>query len=100
MVELIHLRNKIQNINENDSKNENEEDQLKSKCKILISFKNIISNLEIINEYMKVLRTKGSSLPIKITIKILINDNKPYLRYYLNKMDVDFKEIRDFFIQC
>ena len=62
MEELIHLKNKIYNVKENDddkSKNNvkiNDNDKLKSKCKILIDFKNIISNLETINKYMNILR--------------------------------------------
>ena len=95
--ELIHLKNKIQIKNEFDYKIEKDDDKLKSKCKILIFFKNMISNLEIINEYMNVLRTKGSSLPIKITIKVRIQNNVPTIIYYLDKKkNVQFEEIRNF----
>jgi hypothetical protein len=48
---------------------ENEKDVLKIKRETLLFFKNIITNLEIINEYMKDLRIKGSSLPIEIILK-------------------------------
>ena len=94
--ELIHLKNRISIKNENENKKEKEDDKLKSKYKILLFFKNIISNLEIIIEYMNVLRIKGSSLPIKISIKIKIEDNKPSAIYYLGDGLTDFKNIRDF----
>ena len=91
MEELIHLKNQIYIKNE-----ENEDDIIKSKCKILSFFKNTISNIEIINEYMIVLRTKGSSLPIKITIKISIKDKEPNIKYYLGEDKRDFEEIRNY----
>ena len=102
MEELIHLKNKIYNVKENDddkSKNNvkiNDNDKLKSKCKILIDFKNIISNLETINKYMNILRSKGSSLPIKITITIKTENNKLDIKYCLDKNVMDFEDIRDF----
>ena len=94
--ELIHLKNKIPIKDENENKKDKEDDKLKSKYKILLFFKNLISNLEIIIEYMNVLRNKGSSLPIKISIKIKIEDNKPSTIYYLGDEVTDFKHIRDF----
>ena len=90
--ELIHLKNKIHNENVKGS----EDDSIKSKCTILVFFKEIISNLEMINEYMNILRTKGSSLPIKISIKINIRDNKPTIKYYLADNQTEFNKIRDF----
>ena len=41
---------------------------------------------------MKVLRTKVSSLPIKITIKITMKN----VEYYLGEKIVDFENIRNF----
>ena len=94
MEELIHLKNKIhyENIKED------EDDGMKPKRKILIFFKNIISNIEIINEYMEVLRTKGSSLKIRIRIELQIkkNEQEPIVNYYLEGNQMDFKSIRDF----
>ena len=97
--ELIHLKNKIHNENIKG----NEDDKIKAKCKILIFFKNLVSNLEIINEYMDVLRTKGSSLPIKISIKINKiedkehkEDSEPTIKYFLADKLMEFKDIRDF----
>ena len=97
--ELIHLKNKIY-INYGNDKNDSHEDLLKYKCKILNFFKNIISNLEIIIEYMKFLRRKGSSLPIKISIKLSIKDKEPSIRYYLENQVHTFKEIRDFLFKA
>ena len=55
-------------------------------------FKKVISNLEIIINYMKDLRAKGSSLPIAIIIKI----NDENIEYYLGEQLKKFKEIREF----
>jgi len=61
MEELIHLKNQIHIKNVEN----NEDNIIKSKCKILSFFKSTISNIEVINGYMIVLRTKGSSLQLK-----------------------------------
>ena len=104
--ELIHLKNKIHLQNENgknkrpeDSLNP-EEKKLKSKCEILKFFKEIMYHLEIVNEYMKVLRAKGSSLPIKISIKTSIQKNIPSAKYYLDGKKKEFEEIRDFLFKA
>lgn len=55
---------------------ENEDDIIKYKCKVLIEYKNLISNLEVINEYIGILRSKGICLQIKITIEISLNEKK------------------------
>ena len=110
MDELIHLKNKIQikNEEENESEDENksgdkkedEDDIIKSKCRLLNFFKKTISNLEIINNLMKVLRKKGSSLPIKITIQITTENNKPSLVYYLGGTKTDIQEIKDYLFKA
>ena len=97
--ELIHLKNKIYINNENE-KNDFHEDFLKDKFKILNFFKKNISNLEIINEYMKILRVKGSSLPIKIRIKFNMKDKELYIKYYLEEQIHTFEEIRDFLLNA
>jgi len=98
--ELIHLKNKIhiKRENENDKKEiKNSEDKkLNSKCKILNFFKDVVTNLEIINGHMRVLRMKGSSLPIKISIMTSIKDNEPTIKYYLDGKETEFIYIRDF----
>ena len=95
MEELIHLKNQIHIKNEKS----NEEDTIKQKCKILLFFKDAISKLELINSYMIVLREKGSSLPIKITIKINIPDKEPIIKYYLGEDKKTFEEIRDYLLE-
>ena len=97
MEELIHIKNQIHIKNEKEN---NDDDTIKSKCKILIFFKEIISNLEVINDYMNVLRTKGSSLPIKISIKISIKYKEPTIEYYLGKEKSDFEDIRKFLFEA
>ena len=49
MEKLIHIKNKIHVKNLGV-----EEDIIKSKCKILLFFKGLVSNLEVINEYMNI----------------------------------------------
>ena len=93
--ELIHLKNQIHIKNEDN----NEDDIIKSKCKILSFFKDTMSNIEVINGYMIVLRTKGSSLPIKITIKINIQDKGPSIKYYLGEDKKDFVDIRKYLFE-
>ena len=117
MKELILLKNKLHNINENEKeklkennnttsailKDPNEE--MKKKRKNLLFFKKIITNLElIVNEYMRALRNKGSSLPIKIMIKI----NKDNIRYFLGDKETYLEKenpkekdgIKDFLIKA
>ena len=82
----------ISNMEKEDSKakiNEN----IKEKSKTLNIFKDLINNLENINEFMKVLRVKGSSLPIEITIQI---SNMKDIKYYLGSKEKQLKEIIDF----
>ena len=94
--QLYHLKNRayIENITEF------EDEIIKNKYKILLFFQKIISNLEIINEHMKVLREKGSSLPIKISIKIKIKNKEPFMKYFLDDNLIDFEQIRDFLINA
>ena len=93
MEDLILLKNQIHIKNEIGS---NEDDIIKYKCKILLFFKDIISKLEIIISYMNILRRKGSSLPIKIIIKINIKNKESTVEYHLDKYKKDFEEIREF----
>ena len=98
MANLINIKNQIHIKKEKESK-EDEDDIIKYKCKVLIEYKNIISNLEVINEYMGVLRKKGSSLPIKITLQISLNVEKkelPKVEYWLGKEKKEYEDIRDF----
>jgi hypothetical protein len=72
---LIDIKNQI-HIKKQKEDIEDEDDIIKYKCKILNKYKNTISNLEEIIGYMKILRTKGSSLPIKITVNISLKEKK------------------------
>ena len=118
---LIHLKNKITIKDENKNKNEtetndkdkiissndesetnanlleNENDKIKKKRQQLLNFKNVILNLEIIMEYMKDLRTKGSSLPIEINIQIK-DMNK--ISYDLNDKLDNFNDIKNFLLNA
>ena len=95
---LKDLKNRIYIKKENIFQKENNEEKIifHSKSEILIFFRNIISNLEIIMECMNVLRNKGSSLPITITLKIDIKNNKQSIIYYLEDKEESFEEIKCF----
>jgi hypothetical protein len=93
MNDLIHLKNQIQLNNEIEN---TEDEMLKSKCKILLFFKDTISKLEIIIAYMNILRKKGNSLPIEIQIKINIINHEPKIKYMLGKYNKEFEEIKEF----
>ena len=113
MEDLIKIKNKIPPKTESEnnkidkkakdssenSNNEKEEpkakisENIKEKSKILNIFKDLINNLENINEYMKVLRVKGSSLPIEITIEI---SNLKDIKYFLGSKEKQLDEILDF----
>ncbi len=55
----------------------NVNDKMRIKHKNLLFFKKIMTNIKLIfNEYMNSLRNEGSSLPIKIMIKIKNNEIK------------------------
>ena len=59
----------------------------------MLFFKELIKNIEIINNEMNSLRTKGSSLPIKIVINI----NCPKVKYKLKDEDnIQFENIKNF----
>ena len=90
---LLALKNKIPPLS---PKGENDgNDKIKLKHEKLLFFKDIISNLETIIEYMKVLRAKGSSLKIKICIKVEKMDK---IKYELGNEEVSFKYIRNYLI--
>ena len=88
--ELIHLKNKIHIKPSKETEEPNDEYQ--KKCFKLNFFKNIISNLEVIYEYIKELRIKGSNLPILISIQIKF----PNKEYFLNNKSTEFEKIRQF----
>ena len=128
MDELIHLKNKINIIpketkkKEKDKKKEEqtlcdteisakkveeknvinevkENDLLKKKSEKLLSFKNLITNMEIIYENMQILRNKGNNLPIDI--KITINyDKKKEEEYYLDGEESSFDIIEKFLLEA
>ena len=100
MDELINLKNKIYTKNIKVKDEDNNNDILKIKIQKLIFLKTAISNLEIIIEYINDLRNKGSSLPIKINIKINTKNIKSTIKYYLNDKEESFKEIKKFLLNC
>ena len=80
--ELISLKNKIFIQNDEDKIKYHETDNIMGiKLKKLIFFNNLVSELEGIHDVITLLRKKGSSLPILISIKI----EYPVLQYYLEE---------------
>ena len=113
MEDLIKIKNKIppktesvdvtnNKIVDDSSKKTNSEiedpkdkinENIKKKSKTLNIFKDLINNLENINEFMKVLRVKGSSLPIEITIEV---SNMNDIKYYLASKEMQLEQILNF----
>ena len=99
--DLIELKNKINIQFDNKKKNEekSDEDEVKDlyriKCDKLVFFKNTISDLEVIYNKIKILRTKGYNIPILINISI----EYPNIIYKFKKEDEenkDFEFIKNF----
>ena len=86
--ELIHLKNNIYIKPFEEMKAQNNQ---KNYDKLLF-FKNIISEVEIIYDNIKILRIKGSSLPIEIIFDIKF----PNKKYLLNDVEKKFKDIKEF----
>lgn len=95
MVDLIHIKNQI-DIQPKNYKKENEEKKgkelLEIKSEKNFFFINLISNLEIINNKIKILRIKDCFLSILINIEI----EYPKVKYFLNKKVTEFNDIRDY----
>ena len=87
--ELIKIKNKIII---KDEKSEMYNDILEKKIQKLIFFKNLISNIEIIYDYMNFFRIKGSNLPISIKIQI----KYPEINYIINEKEKSIEEIKSF----
>ena len=79
---LIDLNNKI-NIEKNENENENKT------YKPLMFYKKVISNFEMIYEYIKILISKGNNLPINIIIKSKLYD----IQYFLDDKIINLEEI-------
>ena len=94
---LKSLKNKIyikQKDTNPNSKNDNS-DTYNKKCNLLITFKNLVNNIEIIYDNMSILRIKGSSLPILINISFQYK-NEPIVIYFLNNKETKFENIQKF----
>ena len=93
---IRELNNKIQIRQEKNSSNVSDDNSKKlyEKYQKLIFFKNLSNKVEEIYNYMTILRTKGSTLPISIRVEI----NYPEVKYFLgtNKQAKEFKDVKDF----
>ena len=95
LAKLKNLYNKIHiPPKENKAKKNLEENSEKyeEKYKTLDNYKTLVNHIEIIQDYMDVLRTKGSSLPISITI-IVKNSN---IEYFLYSEKSSFDKIQNY----
>ena len=93
--ELIKLKNKI-NIQHKKKEiyEEIEKNPFEIKCDILLLFKEVVSNLEIIYDKMNILRREGFNIPIIINIEI----KYPNVKYKLNDQEKEFNEIKDYLL--
>ena len=92
--ELFDLKNKINIQNENKKINKYEDKDLyQIKCDRLIFFKDIISNLEVIYDEIKMLRIKGYNI-IPILIEIVIK--YPKVTYKINNEEKDLNYIKNY----
>ena len=99
--DLIHLKNKIHiDIDKNDEnkkksiKSNFENNKIEYKTETMIFFTKLIIKLETINKYMRVLRMKGSTLPINIIIKVKMLD----VKYFLEDKEMKFNDIQNFLL--
>ena len=91
--DLIDLKNKINIQPENkEKKSEEKKGLFEIKCDKLIFFKNIVSNLEVIYDEIKILRIKGYNIPIIINISI----KYPEIIYKSYEEEKDFKDIKNY----
>ena len=90
--ELINLKNKINIQPENKLKKSEEKDIFQIKCDKLLFFKNIVSNLEVIYDKIKILRIIGINIPIIINILI----KYPKITYKLYDEEKGFNDIKDY----
>ena len=96
---LKHLYNQIHIkpiINNSLDKNEENNKKFIEKYKMLCNFKEIVNNIEMIYDYMVILRRKGSSLPIIININI--NDSKA--KYFLGSAETTFDKIQNYLLNA
>jgi len=97
MEELIQLKNIIyMKFHIKDKKKVQKKDPFQIEYEKLVFFKESICNLEMIRNNIKVLRKKGSNLPILFNIKL----KYPNINYYLNKIEINFGKIKDFLLQA
>ena len=100
--ELIELKNKINIEPENKNEGKKEKDEKKKdlyeiKCKKLIFFKNIVSNIEEIYDNIKILRTKGYNIPILIDISIKYPEI--VYKFYKEDGEKDFEEVKNYLLK-
>ena len=99
--QLIDLKNKI-NIQHENSKNKEDEkkeegkkkDLYYEKCDKLLFFKDIVSNFEAIYDKIKILRSKGYNIPIKIFISIKYS--KISYKFIEDGEEKEFKDIKKY----
>ena len=92
---LKNLYNKIHiPPKENNSKTiiEKNKEKYEEKYKTLDNFKTLVNHIEVIQDYMDTLRTKGSSLPIQI--KITAKDSN--IEYFLRDEKTTFDKIQNY----
>ena len=95
--DLIYLIKQMNIISHENKENNNKKNLLEKKFDKFVFFKNLINNLEIIYDEIKILRIKGCNLPISINIEV----HYPKIKYYyLNYKEISFDDIKGFIFKA
>ena len=81
----INIPNEVKlRLEDNKDLPEGQEKISLEKTRLLLKFKEVVSNIELIEQFIQVFQTKGCSLPIEIKIEI----KYPEITYYLRKKKI------------
>ena len=91
----INIPNEVEiKLKENQEIQERQENNSLTKTLLLLKYKEVVSNIERIEQFFFVFQTKGCSLPIEIEIII----KYPEVKYYLKKKVIQFGELSKYLL--
>lgn len=92
----INIQNKVEiRLKEDKELPEGHEKISLEKTLLLIKYKEVVSNIELIEQFISVFQKKGCSLPIEIIIKI----KYPEVTYFLKKTKITFEELSKYLLK-
>ena len=92
----INIPNEVEiRLKENKEQIEGHEKISLEKTQLLIKFKEAVSNIELIEQFISVFQIKGCSLPIEININI----KYPQITYFLKKKEIPFEELSKYLLK-